>query len=52
MDLSRFKELYERVGFWAFWMGVLTLAVAAYGLFLVFAKIVGPYAVGMWLIYG
>lgn len=49
MDLNRFREFYERVGFWKFWFGILVLALLAYGLFLVFAEYVGPYIVGLWL---
>lgn len=49
MDLDRFREFYERVGFWKFWFGILILALFAYGLFVVFAEYVGPYVVGLWL---
>jgi hypothetical protein len=49
MDLNRFQEFYERVGFWKFWLGILILAAIAYGLFLIFFEIVGPYIVGLWL---
>lgn len=49
MDLNRFTEFYRRVGFWNFWVGVLALAVIAYGLFELFTEIVGPYIVGLWL---
>lgn len=49
MDLSRFREFYERIGFWNFWWGILALATMAYVIFQVFAYVVGPYVVGMWL---
>lgn len=49
MDLNRFQEFYKRIGFWKFWMGILVLALLAYGLFLLFAEYVGPYVVGLWL---
>lgn len=52
MDLNRFQEFYKRVGFWKFWCGVLILALAAYGLFIVFTEYVGPYVVGLWLTQG
>lgn len=49
MDLNRFREFYERIGFWKFWGVILMLALMAYGLFLLFTRIVGPYVVGLWL---
>lgn len=49
MDLNRFREFYERLGFWKFWWGILMLAFVVYGLFLIFTEIVGPYIVGLWL---
>lgn len=50
MNLNRFRDFYERWGFWTFWFGVLMLALVAYGLFLLFTEIVGPYVVGLWLV--
>lgn len=52
MNLNRFREFYERMGFWAFWVGILALALIAYGLFWLFTEIVGPYVVGLWILYG
>jgi hypothetical protein len=49
MNLNRFKEYYDRLGFWGFWMGVFFLALLAYGLFRLFFDLVGPYIVGLWL---
>lgn len=49
MNLNRFRDFYERMGFWTFWLGILGLALIAYGLFLLFTEIVGPYIVGLWL---
>jgi hypothetical protein len=49
MDLNRFREFYERVGFWNFWLAILALALAAYSLFAFFLDYVGPYVVGLWL---
>lgn len=49
MGLNRFREFYERVGFWKFWFIILMVALVAYGLFIVFAQYVGPYVVGLWL---
>jgi hypothetical protein len=52
MSLNKFREFYERMGFWAFWIGILGLALIAYGLVMFFAEIVGPYVVGLWLTQG
>jgi len=49
MDLNRFKEFYERIGFWQFWFAILGFAFIAYGLFMFFTELVGPYVVGLWL---
>lgn len=49
MNLSRFQEFYERLGFWTFWIGIFGLAIVAYVLFLLFTLYVGPYVVGLWL---
>jgi len=49
MDLNRFKDFYEQVGFWQFWFGILLLALVAYSLFIFFLDYVGPYVVGLWL---
>ncbi len=51
MGLDRFQKYYELVGYWKFWVGVLGFALVAYGLLLVFTEIVGPYVVGLWLIW-
>lgn len=52
MDLEKFREFYNRVGFWKFWLWVVIYALLAYGLFLLFTRIVGPYVVGLWLTQG
>lgn len=49
MNWNRFREFYERVGFWQFWLGLLLLALVVYSLFVFFLDYVGPYVVGLWL---